>query len=68
MEAKVAEATNDDPWWVFLYKVYAVAYWSVQGRELNVDARDRSRVRVFRPLVPVSEALERRCTYRTFNL
>lgn len=38
IEAKVREATNDDPWCVF----YVSSALRPQGRELYVDAGDRS--------------------------
>ena len=46
MEAKVRDATNDEPWCVLFYQVYPVAHAAVQGCELDAHARDRSRVRV----------------------
>jgi hypothetical protein len=45
MEAKVREATNDEPWCAstpFLQRPYSHPY--LQGSKLNLDAGDRSRV------------------------
>lgn len=47
MEAKVREATNDDPWCVHLPLYYTLCLIGhVQGGELDFDGRDLSRVSI----------------------
>ena len=46
MEAKVRDATNDEPWWVSygFESCSGVAHDVAQGGEFDVDAGNRSRV------------------------
>ena len=67
MEAKVRDATNDEPWYAFSYRLYTVAHPAVQGCELDAHARDRSRVRVsVRFVAALTNSIFR--PVRTFNL
>ena len=67
MEAKVRDATNDEPWYVYL----PLCEWGkcsvAQGGELDVDARDCRRVS--EPLIQHGDLLLMRCVpHSTFNL
>lgn len=50
MEAKVREATNDDPWYVHIISPMSfpnlcdLLFITLQGCKLNIDARDCARV------------------------
>jgi hypothetical protein len=46
MEAKVREATNEDPWYVLdVRRVSSKAHEAAQGCKLDSNARNRARVR-----------------------
>ena len=67
MEAKVRDATNDEPWYVYL----PLCEWGkcsvAQGGELDVDARDCGRVCQLFPSLCV-HLLNDMVPCRTFNL
>ena len=68
MEAKVRDATNDEPWYVFLRSVRGNETDNVlQGCEFHIDAGDCTRVRHTQLSVLVDANIVTRQN-RTFNL
>ena len=68
MEAKVRDATNDEPWYVLLRSVRGNEADNVlQGCEFHIDAGDCTRVRHTQLSVSVGANIVTRQN-RTFNL